>query len=37
MKELEAKDPLEERLKPISKDRLGNDNAWSMKLVGDIG
>lgn len=35
MKELEAKDPLQERLKPISKDRIGTDNGWALKIVGD--
>lgn len=36
MKELEAKDPLEERLKCISKDKLGKeDDAWALKIVGD--
>lgn len=32
MKELEAKDPLEERLKPISKD---GPYGWAIKKVGD--
>ncbi len=32
MKELEAKDPLEERLKPISKDA---PYGWAIKKVGD--
>lgn len=32
MKELEAKDPLEERLKPLAKDGAG---AWVLKTVGD--
>ena len=35
MKELEAKDPLEERLKTISKDQLGGERAWALKTVGD--
>jgi radial spoke head protein 4A len=35
MKELEAKDPLEERLKPISKDKLEDERAWALKVIGD--
>jgi hypothetical protein len=35
MKELEAKDPLEDRLKPVSKDRSGEEAAWALKIVGD--
>lgn len=35
MKELEAKDPLEDRLKPASADKFGGDNAWALKIVGD--
>lgn len=35
MKELEAKDPLEDRLKPIAQDKCGKDDAWALKIVGD--
>jgi hypothetical protein len=35
MKELEAKDPLEDRLKPLSRDRLNSEPAWAVKVVGD--
>lgn len=35
MKELEAKDPLEERLKPLAKDKLAESAAWALKVVGD--
>ena len=35
MKELELKDPLEDRLKPISQDCCGDDEAWGLKIVGD--
>lgn len=35
MKELEAKDPLEERLKPVSSDKLGGEKAWAIKILGD--
>lgn len=36
MKELEEKDPLEERLKPLSKDTTSkNVAAWTSKKYGD--
>lgn len=37
MKELEAKDPLEDRLKPIAGDTLEGEQAWALKIVGDTG
>lgn len=35
MKELEMKDPLEDRLKSISQDCCGEEEAWALKVVGD--
>ena len=35
MKELEQKDPIEERLKPISSDNKGNNAAWTIRRYGD--
>lgn len=35
MKELEAKDPLEDRLKSISDDKLNGEAGWALKVVGD--
>ncbi len=35
MKQLQAKDPLQERLKPISKDKVGDSAGWALKIIGD--
>lgn len=35
MKELELKDPLEERLKPISQDQHNGKNLWAIRTLGD--
>lgn len=36
MKQLEAKDPLEERLKPVAKDKAGTlGSAWTIRKYGD--
>lgn len=35
MKQLEAKDPLEDRLKSIAEDRCGKEDAWALKIAGD--
>lgn len=35
MKELQEKDPLEEKLKPLSKDTAGSIPAWTVKKYGD--